>query len=74
MNIVYHQASQINATCFTSQYRYELPSIHPKSNPDSKFHGANMGPIWGRQDPGGQIIAENRSSADHDDIKVKLQL
>ena len=20
--------------------------------PDSKFHGANMGPIWGRQDPG----------------------
>ena len=23
-------------------------------NPDSKVHGANMGPIWGRQDPGGQ--------------------
>ena len=22
-------------------------------NPDSKFHGAIMGPIWGRQDPGG---------------------
>ena len=21
--------------------------------PDSKIHGANMGPIWGRQDPGG---------------------
>ena len=21
--------------------------------PDSKAHGANMGPIWGRQDPGG---------------------
>ena len=21
--------------------------------PDNKFHGANMGPIWGRQDPGG---------------------
>ena len=20
--------------------------------PDSKIHGANMGPIWGRQDPG----------------------
>ena len=20
--------------------------------PDSKFHGANMGPIWGQQDPG----------------------
>ena len=22
-------------------------------NPDSKVHGANMGPSWGRQDPGG---------------------
>ena len=22
------------------------------SSPDSKVHGANMGPIWGRQDPG----------------------
>ena len=21
--------------------------------PDSKVHGANMGPIWGRQDPDG---------------------
>ena len=21
--------------------------------PDSKVHGGNMGPIWGRQDPGG---------------------
>ena len=20
--------------------------------PDSKFHGVNMGPVWGRQDPG----------------------
>ena len=24
--------------------------------PDSKFHGANMGPIWGRQDPGGPHV------------------
>ena len=22
-------------------------------DPDSKVHGANMGPIWGLQDPGG---------------------
>ena len=21
--------------------------------PDSKVHGANMGPLWGRHDPGG---------------------
>ena len=25
-------------------------------NPDSKVHGASMGPIWGRQDPGGPHV------------------
>ena len=24
--------------------------------PESKVHGANMGPIWGRQDPGGSHV------------------
>ena len=24
--------------------------------PDSKVHGANMGPIWGRQDSGGPHV------------------
>ena len=24
--------------------------------PDSKVHGANLGPIWGRQDPGGPRV------------------
>ena len=24
--------------------------------PDSKVHWANMGPIWGRQDPGGPHV------------------
>ena len=24
--------------------------------PNSKFHGANMWPIWGRQDPGGSHV------------------
>ena len=24
--------------------------------PDNKFHGANIGPIWGRQDPGGPHV------------------
>ena len=24
--------------------------------PDSKVHGAHMGPLWGRQDPGGPHI------------------
>ena len=26
------------------------------SAPDSKAHGAKMGPIWGRQDPGGPHV------------------
>ena len=26
------------------------------ANPDSKARGANMGPIWGRQDPGGPHV------------------
>ena len=25
-------------------------------NPDIKVHEANMGPIWGRQDPGGPHV------------------
>ena len=27
-----------------------------KRDPDSKIHGTNMGPIWGRQDPGGPHV------------------
>ena len=27
-----------------------------RSVPDSKVHGANMGPIWDRQDPGGPHV------------------
>ena len=26
------------------------------THPDSKVRGANMGPIWGRQDPGGPHV------------------
>ena len=27
-----------------------------QTGPDIKVHGANMGPIWGRQDPGGPHV------------------
>ena len=27
------------------------------NNPDSKVHGANLGPIWGRQDPDGPHVS-----------------
>ena len=26
------------------------------AHPNSKVHGANMGPIWGRRDPGGPHV------------------
>ena len=29
---------------------------NPNNNPDSKVHGTNMGPTWGRQDPGGPHV------------------
>ena len=31
-------------------------SLLLRVHPDSKVHGANMGPIWGRQDPGGPHV------------------
>ena len=30
--------------------------VYIRSSPDSKVHGANMGPIWGQQDPGGSDV------------------
>ena len=29
---------------------------HTLRTPDNKVHGANMGSIWGRQDPGGPHV------------------
>ena len=33
-----------------------VPSDITKKIPDSKVHGTNMGPIWGRQSPGGPHV------------------
>ena len=30
--------------------------VYAYASPDSKIHGANMGPTWGRQDPGGPHV------------------
>ena len=30
--------------------------VRKKILPDSKVHGANMGPIWGREGPGGPHV------------------
>ena len=34
--------------------------------PDSKVHGANMGPIWGRQDPGGPHVGPMSPAISYD--------
>ena len=33
-----------------------LHTVHTKNYPESKVHGANMGPSWGRQDPDGPHV------------------
>ena len=35
---------------------FNAQCILQKNNPDSKVHGANMGPFWGRQDLGGSHV------------------
>ena len=48
--------------------------IH-EDTPNSKVHGANMGPIWGQQDPGGPhvgpwlVLSGNRH---HDDWRISM--
>ena len=44
-------------SAFQKMYRvYEGTSTVLITFPDSKVHGAYMGPIWGRQDPGGPHV------------------
>ena len=43
--------------CIHSKAPPGLTAVKKKyTHPDSKVHGANMGPIWGRQDPGGPYV------------------
>ena len=37
-------------------HTFSFKKIYLKMSPDSKVHWANMGPIWGRQDPGGPQV------------------
>ena len=38
------------------KYNLQPVTLLSSNTPDSKVHGANMGPIWGRQDPGGPHV------------------
>ena len=39
-------------------HTYMVPCsfVSDEPYPNSKVHGANMGPIWGQQDPGGPHV------------------
>ena len=40
----------------SSHIRWDPSAKRGQSAPDIKVPGANMGPIWGRQDPGGPHV------------------
>ena len=44
------------AACEQSQYLADMYSTKWCTYPDSKVYGANMGPTWGQQDPGGPHV------------------
>ena len=49
----------LNSGCSSYRWMCAMPNhpFAPESlNPDSMVHGASMGPIWGRQDPGGPHV------------------
>ena len=64
--------------CFNNLFRFQKTwrrmNMQDAICHDSKVHGANMGPIWGRQDPGGPLVGPmnfaGRFSCDPNNIKV----
>ena len=55
ISTVYTTLSYQVHTIGQSDY-YSTHKNHKQNIPDSKVHGANMGPIWGQQDPGGPHV------------------
>ena len=49
--------SQIIFMPAVSAVQKKLKASKRREENDSKVHGANMGPIWGRQDPGGPMLS-----------------
>ena len=53
-------AQVIYNPCSNAQFQVHERSITGimavDASPDSNVHGANMGPIWGREDPGGPHV------------------
>ena len=52
----YESNFQFHSSLNDTPKHYLISLKHSEYSPDSKVHGANMGPIWGRQDPGGPHV------------------
>ena len=56
-NIFIHENAFENTVCETMAILFRPQCVNIfQAYPDSKVHGAIMGPIWGRQDPGGPHV------------------
>ena len=61
---------------------YILPNMYLRITiPDNKAHGANMGPIWGRQDPSGPHVGsmnfalwDDLNKSSHGDTSLKISV
>ena len=56
---------------FAGKAEDHIHSGESGTTPDSKVHGANMGPIWGRQDPGGSHVGPMNLAIS--DVSLKTQ-
>ena len=48
--------AKMNTRCMERYITKNKTTAKIYSHPGSKVHGANMGPTWGRQDPGGAHV------------------
>ena len=46
----------LHDSTFSYYHQLHISMTYCSLVPDSKVHGANMGPTWGRQDPGGPHV------------------
>ena len=53
--VSFSQLCDINTVILYLYISYVKPTL--RKIPDNKVHGANMGPVWGRRDPGGPMLA-----------------
>ena len=54
---VYYYLNELHLKLYTEMTNEKKSYLLQIDNPDSKICGAHMGPIWGRQEPGGPHVS-----------------